>query len=189
MKRHVCSMLKEPSFTPTDALLKICCPFVLDLEGFDSVVSSTEKLSHPTTSRPKATGRRPPSQSLTSVSVSSLPKAGRQERLGPLAKGCAASGWLEDPLGEGGLWATLLAGSNWRVFWSQAVRPSFSSLCICQWGGDSLVPLSSSVLPRIFVWTWSEIGKGTKMSCFLTGKESKAGLVYKQKRTFEGKKG
>uniref|UniRef100_I3NFP5 SH3 domain containing kinase binding protein 1 n=1 Tax=Ictidomys tridecemlineatus TaxID=43179 RepID=I3NFP5_ICTTR len=43
----------------------------IDLEGFDSVVSSTEKLSHPTTSRPKATGRRPPSQSLTSVSVSS----------------------------------------------------------------------------------------------------------------------
>ncbi|EHB15079.1 SH3 domain-containing kinase-binding protein 1 [Heterocephalus glaber] len=42
-----------------------------DLEGFDSVVSSTEKLSHPTTSRPKATGRRPPSQSLTSSSLSS----------------------------------------------------------------------------------------------------------------------
>ncbi|XP_077893006.1 SH3 domain-containing kinase-binding protein 1-like [Ictidomys tridecemlineatus] len=39
--------------------------------GFDSVVSSTEKLSHPTTSRPKATGRRPPSQSLTSSSLSS----------------------------------------------------------------------------------------------------------------------
>ncbi|XP_051841107.1 SH3 domain-containing kinase-binding protein 1 isoform X1 [Antechinus flavipes] len=43
----------------------------IDLEGFDSVVSSTEKLSHPTTSRPKATGRRPPSQSLTSSSLSS----------------------------------------------------------------------------------------------------------------------
>lgn len=53
-------------------LLKLCFPFVLDLEGFDSVVSSTEKLSHPTTSRPKATGRRPPSQSLTSVSASLL---------------------------------------------------------------------------------------------------------------------
>lgn len=53
-------------------LIKLCFTFVLDLEGFDSVVSSTEKLSHPTTSRPKATGRRPPSQSLTSVSVSSL---------------------------------------------------------------------------------------------------------------------
>lgn len=53
-------------------LLEICFTFVLDLEGFDSVVSSTEKLSHPTTSRPKATGRRPPSQSLTSVSVFSL---------------------------------------------------------------------------------------------------------------------
>lgn len=44
----------------------------IDLEGFDSVISSTEKLSHPTTSRPKATGRRPPSQSLTSVSMSLL---------------------------------------------------------------------------------------------------------------------
>uniref|UniRef100_A0A4X2KTG9 SH3 domain-containing kinase-binding protein 1 n=1 Tax=Vombatus ursinus TaxID=29139 RepID=A0A4X2KTG9_VOMUR len=43
----------------------------IDLEGFDSVVSSTEKLSHPTTSRPRATGRRPPSQSLTSSSLSS----------------------------------------------------------------------------------------------------------------------
>ncbi|XP_075394898.1 SH3 domain-containing kinase-binding protein 1 isoform X2 [Tenrec ecaudatus] len=46
-------------------------PGICDLEGFDSVVSSTEKLSHPTTSRPKATGRRPPSQSLTSSSLSS----------------------------------------------------------------------------------------------------------------------
>ncbi|XP_014398944.1 PREDICTED: SH3 domain-containing kinase-binding protein 1 isoform X3 [Myotis brandtii] len=45
----------------------------IDLEGFDSVVSSTEKLSHPTTSRPKATGRRPPSQSLTSVSDNKAP--------------------------------------------------------------------------------------------------------------------
>ncbi|KAM9576518.1 SH3 domain-containing kinase-binding protein 1 isoform 8-T10 [Trichechus inunguis] len=43
----------------------------IDVEGFDSVVSSAEKLSHPTTSRPKATGRRPPSQSLTSSSLSS----------------------------------------------------------------------------------------------------------------------
>uniref|UniRef100_A0A2K5PNR3 SH3 domain-containing protein n=1 Tax=Cebus imitator TaxID=2715852 RepID=A0A2K5PNR3_CEBIM len=43
----------------------------IDLESFDSVVSSTEKLSHPTTSRPTATRRRPPSQSLTSPSLSS----------------------------------------------------------------------------------------------------------------------
>uniref|UniRef100_A0A8C8SMT2 SH3 domain containing kinase binding protein 1 n=1 Tax=Pelusios castaneus TaxID=367368 RepID=A0A8C8SMT2_9SAUR len=43
----------------------------LDLEGFDSVVPVAEKLSHPTTTRPKATGRRPPSQSLTSSSLSS----------------------------------------------------------------------------------------------------------------------
>uniref|UniRef100_A0A8C4V8L6 SH3 domain-containing kinase-binding protein 1 n=1 Tax=Falco tinnunculus TaxID=100819 RepID=A0A8C4V8L6_FALTI len=40
----------------------------IDLEGFDSVIPIAEKLNHPTTTRPKATGRRPPSQSLTSVS-------------------------------------------------------------------------------------------------------------------------
>ncbi|XP_058041815.1 SH3 domain-containing kinase-binding protein 1 isoform X5 [Ahaetulla prasina] len=40
----------------------------IDLEGFDSIVPVAEKLSHPTTTRPKATGRRPPSQSFTSVS-------------------------------------------------------------------------------------------------------------------------
>ncbi|NXF43403.1 SH3K1 protein, partial [Oceanites oceanicus] len=38
----------------------------IDLEGFDSVIPIAEKLNHPTTTRPKATGRRPPSQSLTS---------------------------------------------------------------------------------------------------------------------------
>uniref|UniRef100_A0A8D0HU52 SH3 domain containing kinase binding protein 1 n=1 Tax=Sphenodon punctatus TaxID=8508 RepID=A0A8D0HU52_SPHPU len=43
----------------------------IDLEGFDSVVPVAEKLNHPTTTRPKATGRRPPSQSLTSSSLSS----------------------------------------------------------------------------------------------------------------------
>ncbi|XP_034289994.1 SH3 domain-containing kinase-binding protein 1 isoform X2 [Pantherophis guttatus] len=43
----------------------------IDLEGFDSIVSVAEKLSHPTTTRPKATGRRPPSQSFTSSSLSS----------------------------------------------------------------------------------------------------------------------
>ncbi|XP_030058128.1 SH3 domain-containing kinase-binding protein 1 isoform X2 [Microcaecilia unicolor] len=43
----------------------------IDLEGFDSVVSAGEKLSHPTASRPKACGRRPPSQSFTSSSLSS----------------------------------------------------------------------------------------------------------------------
>lgn len=31
--------------------------------------------------------------------------------------------------------------------------------------------------------------RGKTMSCFLMGKESKAGLIYEQKRTFEGKKG
>ncbi|XP_068126094.1 SH3 domain-containing kinase-binding protein 1-like isoform X3 [Hyperolius riggenbachi] len=43
----------------------------IDVEGFDSVVSAGEKLSHPTASRPKSSGRRPPSQSLTSSSLSS----------------------------------------------------------------------------------------------------------------------
>ncbi|XP_039385066.1 SH3 domain-containing kinase-binding protein 1 isoform X6 [Mauremys reevesii] len=41
----------------------------IDLEGFDSVVPVAEKLNHPTTTRPKATGRRPPSQSLTSKEI------------------------------------------------------------------------------------------------------------------------
>ncbi|XP_053562372.1 SH3 domain-containing kinase-binding protein 1 isoform X2 [Bombina bombina] len=43
----------------------------IELEGFDSVVAVGEKLSHPTASRPKSSGRRPPSQSLTSSSLSS----------------------------------------------------------------------------------------------------------------------
>uniref|UniRef100_UPI00398F1B32 SH3 domain-containing kinase-binding protein 1 isoform X2 n=1 Tax=Pristiophorus japonicus TaxID=55135 RepID=UPI00398F1B32 len=43
----------------------------IDVASFDSLVSSTEKLNHPTTSRPKASGRRPPSQVFTSPSLSS----------------------------------------------------------------------------------------------------------------------
>ncbi|XP_078265591.1 SH3 domain-containing kinase-binding protein 1 isoform X3 [Rhinoraja longicauda] len=43
----------------------------IDVTGFDSVVASTEKLNHPTTSRPKASGRRPPSQVFTSPTLSS----------------------------------------------------------------------------------------------------------------------
>ncbi|XP_072901971.1 SH3 domain-containing kinase-binding protein 1 isoform X2 [Hemitrygon akajei] len=43
----------------------------IDVTSFDSVVTSTEKLNHPTTSRPKASGRRPPSQVFTSPSLSS----------------------------------------------------------------------------------------------------------------------
>ncbi|XP_062907148.1 SH3 domain-containing kinase-binding protein 1 isoform X2 [Mobula hypostoma] len=43
----------------------------IDVTSFDSVVASTEKLNHPTTSRPKASGRRPPSQVFTSPSLSS----------------------------------------------------------------------------------------------------------------------
>ncbi|XP_063555886.1 SH3 domain-containing kinase-binding protein 1-like [Gorilla gorilla gorilla] len=70
----------------------------LHLEGFDSVVSSTEKLSHPTTSRPKATGRRPLSQSLTSSSLSSpdifdspCPKEDKEEHISLAHRGVDAS--------------------------------------------------------------------------------------------------
>ncbi|XP_036030291.1 SH3 domain-containing kinase-binding protein 1 isoform X6 [Onychomys torridus] len=63
----------------------------IDLEGFDSVVSSTEKLSHPTTSRPKATGRRPPSQSLTSVSDN---KTSLPPKPGTMAAGSSGSASL-----------------------------------------------------------------------------------------------
>ncbi|CAO2624154.1 SH3 domain-containing kinase-binding protein 1 [Lemmus lemmus] len=79
----------------------------IDLEGFDSVVSSTEKLSHPTTSRPKATGRRPPSQSLTSVSdnKASLPhKPGTMAAgsSGPASLSSVASSPMSSSLGTAG---------------------------------------------------------------------------------------
>ncbi|XP_057166417.1 SH3 domain-containing kinase-binding protein 1 isoform X4 [Ursus arctos] len=80
----------------------------IDLEGFDSVVSSTEKLSHPTTSRPKATGRRPPSQSLTSVSdnkASLPPKPGTMAAGGgggPAPLASATSSPLSSSLGTAG---------------------------------------------------------------------------------------
>ncbi|XP_050020311.1 SH3 domain-containing kinase-binding protein 1 isoform X4 [Alexandromys fortis] len=79
----------------------------IDLEGFDSVVSSTEKLSHPTTSRPKATGRRPPSQSLTSVSdnkASLPPKPGTMAAgsSGPASLSSVASSPMPSSLGTAG---------------------------------------------------------------------------------------
>ncbi|XP_027631283.1 SH3 domain-containing kinase-binding protein 1 isoform X4 [Tupaia chinensis] len=78
----------------------------IDLEGFDSVVSSTEKLSHPTTSRPKATGRRPPSQSLTSVSdnkTSLPPKPGTMAAGGgPAPLSSATPSTLSSSLGTAG---------------------------------------------------------------------------------------
>ncbi|KAM5221716.1 SH3 domain-containing kinase-binding protein 1 isoform 4-T4 [Ctenodactylus gundi] len=79
----------------------------IDLEGFDSVVSSTEKLSHPTTSRPKATGRRPPSQSLTSVSdnkASLPPKPGTMAAgsSGPASLSSVVSSPLSSSLGTAG---------------------------------------------------------------------------------------
>ncbi|XP_028823616.1 SH3 domain-containing kinase-binding protein 1 isoform X7 [Denticeps clupeoides] len=44
---------------------------ITDVEDFDSIVSSTEKLNHPTASRPRVTDRRPRSQLFTSSSLSS----------------------------------------------------------------------------------------------------------------------
>ncbi|XP_036377713.1 SH3 domain-containing kinase-binding protein 1 isoform X2 [Megalops cyprinoides] len=46
-------------------------PHDIDVEDFDSIVSSTEKLNHPTASRPRVTDRRPRSQVFTSSSLSS----------------------------------------------------------------------------------------------------------------------
>ncbi|XP_051737895.1 SH3 domain-containing kinase-binding protein 1 isoform X3 [Ctenopharyngodon idella] len=43
----------------------------LDIEDFDSIVLSTEKLNHPTASRPRVMDRRPRSQVFTSSSLSS----------------------------------------------------------------------------------------------------------------------
>ncbi|XP_029389976.1 SH3 domain-containing kinase-binding protein 1 isoform X7 [Mus pahari] len=79
----------------------------IDLEGFDSVITSTEKLSHPTTSRPKATGRRPPSQSLTSVSdnkASLPPKPGTMAAAssGPASLSSVASSPMSSSLGTAG---------------------------------------------------------------------------------------
>ncbi|XP_060231083.1 SH3 domain-containing kinase-binding protein 1 isoform X9 [Meriones unguiculatus] len=76
----------------------------IDLEGFDSVVSSTEKLSHPTTSRPKATGRRPPSQSLTSVSdnKASLPPKPGAMAAGSSGPASVASSPMPSSLGTSG---------------------------------------------------------------------------------------
>ncbi|XP_055471738.1 SH3 domain-containing kinase-binding protein 1 isoform X7 [Psammomys obesus] len=76
----------------------------IDLEGFDSVVSSTEKLSHPTTSRPKATGRRPPSQSLTSVSdnKASLPPKPGTMAAGSSGPASVASSPMSSSLGTAG---------------------------------------------------------------------------------------
>uniref|UniRef100_A0A286XNJ6 SH3 domain containing kinase binding protein 1 n=2 Tax=Cavia porcellus TaxID=10141 RepID=A0A286XNJ6_CAVPO len=79
----------------------------IDLEGFDSVVSSTEKLSHPTTSRPKATGRRPPSQSLTSVSDNKAPLPPKPGTMaagsgGPASLSSVVSSPLSSSLGTAG---------------------------------------------------------------------------------------
>uniref|UniRef100_A0A7M4EB72 SH3 domain containing kinase binding protein 1 n=1 Tax=Crocodylus porosus TaxID=8502 RepID=A0A7M4EB72_CROPO len=63
----------------------------IDLEGFDSVVPVAEKLSHPTTTRPKATGRRPPSQSLTLVSDN---KTSLPPKPGSLTSGISAQASL-----------------------------------------------------------------------------------------------
>ncbi|XP_065114461.1 SH3 domain-containing kinase-binding protein 1 isoform X2 [Paramisgurnus dabryanus] len=46
-------------------------PIDIDVEDFDSIILSTEKLSHPTASRPRVTDRRPRSQIFASSSLSS----------------------------------------------------------------------------------------------------------------------
>ncbi|XP_066555146.1 SH3 domain-containing kinase-binding protein 1 isoform X3 [Amia ocellicauda] len=43
----------------------------VDIEDFDSIVSTAERLNHPTTTRPRVTDRRPRSQIFTSSSLSS----------------------------------------------------------------------------------------------------------------------
>lgn len=48
--------------------LMCVCPCVCVDMDLDAVVSSTEKLSHPTVSRPRVTDRRPRSQIVASVS-------------------------------------------------------------------------------------------------------------------------
>uniref|UniRef100_A0A3B4BPM4 Osteoclast-stimulating factor 1 n=1 Tax=Pygocentrus nattereri TaxID=42514 RepID=A0A3B4BPM4_PYGNA len=49
----------------------VCFCWVEDVEDFDCVISSTEKLNHPTASRPRVMDRRPRSQIFTSSSLSS----------------------------------------------------------------------------------------------------------------------
>lgn len=115
-------------------------------------MSSTEKLSHPTTSRPKATGRRPPSQSLTSVSASSLADSWKAGKIRDSSYGLFCKQLIRGHAGRGRSWDTLLARSDLRVFWNQAVILSFCSLCICQRGGEPLVPLSFSLLPDGFLF-------------------------------------
>ncbi|XP_069730244.1 SH3 domain-containing kinase-binding protein 1 isoform X6 [Phaenicophaeus curvirostris] len=70
----------------------------IDLEGFDSVIPIAEKLNHPTTTRPKATGRRPPSQSLTSVSDN---KTSLPPKPGGLASGSNVQPSLSPSLSPG----------------------------------------------------------------------------------------
>lgn len=115
-------------------------------------MSSTEKLSHPTTSRPKATGRRPPSQSLTSVSASSLADSWKAGKIRDSSYGLFCKQLIRGHAGRGRSRDTLLARSDLRVFWNQAVILSFCSLCICQRGGEPLVPLSFSLLPDGFLF-------------------------------------
>lgn len=143
------TLLKDPS-----SLLLLffifCFTFVLDLEGFDSVVSSTEKLSHPTTSRPKATGRRPPSQSLTSVSVSHFSAPEKHERLETPAKDSSGVADLRTRWGREAMRYT--ADQKWFESPLDSSSISFYLLFVYyQPGGHSLFPLSFSLLPAWFL--------------------------------------
>lgn len=161
-------------------LLNLCFTFVLDLEGFDSVVSSTEKLSHPTTSRPKATGRRPPSQSLTSVSVYSLllllkSRAGwRLQPRTPLRLADMRTSQKREA-NEIHCWPKVIGESSGI---KQYFFPLFFAYLPVKWALPSpTFLLSPSRL--ILIWPWMKLVR-KKMSCFMVGEESEARLVYKQ---------
>uniref|UniRef100_A0AAY4AR14 SH3 domain-containing protein n=1 Tax=Denticeps clupeoides TaxID=299321 RepID=A0AAY4AR14_9TELE len=63
--------LGRPSSIPQKRPERPERPVAPNVEDFDSIVSSTEKLNHPTASRPRVTDRRPRSQLFTSSSLSS----------------------------------------------------------------------------------------------------------------------
>ncbi|XP_054021881.1 SH3 domain-containing kinase-binding protein 1 isoform X2 [Dryobates pubescens] len=128
----------------------------IDLEGFDSVVPIAEKLNHPTTTRPKATGRRPPSQSFTSSSPSSpdffdspSPEDEKEEHLSVTHKAIEASrkprtvtiSQVSDnktslPTKPGGL----ASGSNVQPSLSPSPSPGFHSIAMGTTGHRSNSP-------------------------------------------------
>ncbi|NXT03535.1 CD2AP protein, partial [Jacana jacana] len=53
-------------------LMVVCYHLFLDLLSFDDVIATSDNLSHPTASRPKMTGRRPPSRFSSSTASPNL---------------------------------------------------------------------------------------------------------------------